>query len=266
VNIFWFRWLSLFSLDAVLVALAWQEVLARGSHVYLTWQERALLGISVWIIYILDHLLDGTIGRKLEIVNKAPRHYFISRYRFFFIGAMTLAFLIDVALLPHISFSLLIAGSTLGLITSLYLFFNTSLLTRGIWPYGKETFISLIFTLGSGLVPLVQTHEHAILFFSMMGLLTLNNINCTLIARLERGVTLESLLAHLMPSPTWIVPSVLSLLFLNYLAWHSSIITAFLASLLGLSLVPKIATRFGYEAASLATDGALVLGATLSFF
>ncbi len=214
---FWVRWLSLFSLDAVLVALAWQEVLARASAVHLTWQERALLGISVWSVYILDHLLDGAIGARLEIANKAPRHCFVRRHRFFFICALVAGLLIDVSLLPYLSFSLLIAGSALALITLFYLILNTSLLAHGMWPKGKEIAISLIFTLGCGLVPLVQTSHHAILFFSMMALLLLNNINCTLIARLERGVTLETLSTDLIPAPRLVVPAALFLLLITHL-------------------------------------------------
>ncbi|MFZ4116557.1 MAG: hypothetical protein ACOYK6_07540 [Chthoniobacterales bacterium] len=266
MNILWIRWLSLFSLDAVLVALSWQEVLARASHVHPTWQERALLGISVWIIYIVDHLLDATSRTKLKNTNQAPRHYFVLKHRFFFVSAIVLVLLIDIALLPQISSSLLVAGSVLGLITVLYLFFNTSLLTGGIWPRGKEILISLIFTLGCGLVPFVHTHEYTILLFAMMGFLILNTINCILIARLERVVDRTDLSRYLIPSPSWIVPSGLTLLLLNHLAGNAPMVTAFFISLMGLSLVPGIAKHYGYEVASLATDGALVLGAVVSFW
>lgn len=259
------RWLSLFSLDAVLVALAWQEVLARVVTIHLTWQERALLGISVWIVYILDHLLDATVTTKLETINQAPRHHFVRKHRSFFISAVIVALLMDCALLLNIPFPLLLAGSVLGLITLFYLFLNTSLLARGRWLKGREMAIAIIFTLGCGLVPFVQTHQRAVLFLSMMALLLLNGINCVLIARLERGVAIKSLAAKLIPSPTWMIPGALGVLLINHLNSGPSIVVAFLWSLMGLSLIPIIAKKFGYEVASLATDGVLVAGALLSF-
>ena len=90
-------------------------------------------------------------------------------------------------------------------------------------------------------------------------------INCILIARMERGVSLPSLSQNLIPSPRWLLPLLIVLLFLasNYYTIPTVAVASFM-SLCGLSLIPMIAKRYGYEAASLATDGALFFGALLA--
>ena len=160
-------------------------------------------------------------------------------------------------------------GLLVAFVTGIYLFFNTYFLRHAIWPRGKEIVISLIFSIGCGLVPLCQikeSHHQALVFSSMMLFFLLCLLNATLIARLERGVAGKALLMRLMPSALWILPSGLALLLLNKFLGHHVIIDPFLWSVMGLSLVPEIAKYYGKEVASLATDGALVLGAVISFF
>jgi len=278
------RWLSLLSLDAVLVALTWQEVLARIAGTKLTIEERALLGISLWIIYSVDHLLDGLVANRSpetsaaevalskkshHMAGQAPRHDFVRKNGIFFFNASLLAIVIDTSLARHIDRSLLTGGLLVALVTVVYLFFNTYFLRNAIWPRGKETVISLIFTIGCGLVPLCQikeSHHHLLIFCSMMLFFLLCLLNATIIARLERGVAGTALLRGLIPSTLWTLPSGLVLLLLNKFLGHHVIIDPFLWSVMGLSLVPEIAKYYGNEVASLATDGALVLGAVISFF
>ncbi len=278
------RWLSLLSLDAVLVALTWQEVLARVPGIKLTIEERALLGISLWIIYSVDHLLDGRVAyrspetsaaevalskKSYHMSGQAPRHDFVRKHSIFFLSASLLAIMIDTSLARHIGRSLLMGGLLVALVTGIYLFLNTYFLRHAIWPFGKEIVISLIFSIGCGLVPLCQikeSHHHLLIFWSMMLFFLLCLLNATLIARLERGVAGKALLMGLMPSALWTLPSGLALLLLNKFLGHYVIIDPFLWSVMGLSLVPEIAKYYGKEVASLATDGALVLGAVISFF
>jgi hypothetical protein len=176
---------------------------------------------------------------------------------------------INALLARHIDHSLLMGGLLVGLVTGIYLFLNTYFLKREIWPFGKEIVISLIFSIGCGLVPLCQikeSHHHLLILCSMMFFFLLCLLNATLIARLERGVAGKALLMGLMPSALWILPSGLAFLLLNKFLGHYVIIDPFLWSVMGLSLVPEIAKYYGNEVASLATDGALVLGAVISFF
>ena len=69
ITVRFLRYFNFLSIDAVLIALTWQGVFARTVDVTLTWQERTFLGISVWIVYILDHLLDAS--RQFKSLLKA---------------------------------------------------------------------------------------------------------------------------------------------------------------------------------------------------
>jgi hypothetical protein len=51
-------WLNLLSLDAPLVAIVWQDFLARSYSTPLLPQGRCVLALTVWAIYIADRLLD----------------------------------------------------------------------------------------------------------------------------------------------------------------------------------------------------------------
>jgi hypothetical protein len=67
-------WLNLLSLDAPLVALVWQDFLARCYPAVLQPAGRAALGLTVWAIYLADRLLDS---RRHE---RTPRHEFYRRH------------------------------------------------------------------------------------------------------------------------------------------------------------------------------------------
>jgi hypothetical protein len=51
-------WMNLLSLDAPLVALVWQDLLARCYGTLLLPAGRTVLGLTVWAIYIADRLMD----------------------------------------------------------------------------------------------------------------------------------------------------------------------------------------------------------------
>ena len=51
-------WFSLLSLDAPLIALVWQDFLARCYPTLLRPAGRGALGLTVWAIYLADRLLD----------------------------------------------------------------------------------------------------------------------------------------------------------------------------------------------------------------
>ncbi len=72
---------NLLSLDAPLVAIAWLYMFAKTWRVeYLPWGAYVSLGLMVWLIYVMDRLLDASIrggsSEKLE-----ARHDFHRRHR-----------------------------------------------------------------------------------------------------------------------------------------------------------------------------------------
>lgn len=76
----WVAWPSMLSLDAVMVAVVWQQLLTRGFCRHSpTWPEFVSLGATVWLIYVADRLLDAA---RLDVtVPHTLRHVFYLRYR-----------------------------------------------------------------------------------------------------------------------------------------------------------------------------------------
>ena len=70
-------WPNLLALDAPIVALVWQDYLARHYALTLHPAGRAVLALTVWAIYLLDHLVDV---RHAPVEAERPRHDFCRRH------------------------------------------------------------------------------------------------------------------------------------------------------------------------------------------
>lgn len=83
----WWMWPNLLSLDAPVVAVAWAWMFSKGwGVVSVPWQLWATLGVAVWIIYVLDRLLDVRRSGSPEELDL--RHRFHARFAKFFIVFM----------------------------------------------------------------------------------------------------------------------------------------------------------------------------------
>lgn len=67
-----FNWLAL---DAVLVAVAWLPVFGKMTGARLTMVNTVVLGGVVWLVYMLDRLLDSRVTQ-----NRQQRHHFAGRH------------------------------------------------------------------------------------------------------------------------------------------------------------------------------------------
>lgn len=257
-----FRWLNLLSFDVVLIALAWQEVFASTAHVTLRWEERVLLAIAIWMVYIIDHWFDGMVSVRSS--NNAPRHYYVRSHRLLFARLLLLALLPTIWLLGRISWNLILAGMLLASLTAAYLLLNHFFLRGGYWLKGREVMISLIFSIGCALVSVVQSHWSWLLLLWMIAFAFVALLNCTLIARMERQVSLKALAPKWFFSQQWIIGLCCAMMIFSF--FSPLIGRALCWSLLGLALVPITARRCGYEIASLAADQVLFFGALLTLF
>ena len=71
----WWLWPNLLSIDAPLVAIAWGWMFAKAwGVVSVPWQLWATLGLVVWMIYVLDRLVD--VRLEGPDANLEKRHYF----------------------------------------------------------------------------------------------------------------------------------------------------------------------------------------------
>jgi len=156
--------LNLLSLDAPLVALVWQDFLARCYPAVLQPAGRAALGLTVWAIYLADRLLDlrRASGAKETGTEETARHQFYRRHR---AGAQAL--LAGILCLDFLVACLWLRRAVLD---------RGLLVTAGVLVYlaafsaghvgrlaSKKTFAGLLFTSGTfliastGVVPLGRT-------------------------------------------------------------------------------------------------------------
>ncbi len=83
-------WINVLALDAVVVALVWLPLLAHAAGATMRWGNYVTLGMAVWVVYMLDRLLDGQrVGGPRE-----PRHTWAAQR-----PALAIAVILAVAML-----------------------------------------------------------------------------------------------------------------------------------------------------------------------
>jgi hypothetical protein len=141
----WWSWWTVLSLDAPLVAVAWQHLFAHYFGANLSLAHRCLLFLVVWLSYLADRWLDGqTLNVRLQHLS---RHRFYSSYQ----RTILVFWAILVIVTLVIAVSSLSAQAwvhCLGLLLLTLLYLEVS--HRQRWPI-KELAVSLIFSLGVGL-------------------------------------------------------------------------------------------------------------------
>lgn len=150
---------NLLSLDAPLVAVAWLYMFAKTWRVdYLPTTIYITLGLAVWVIYVVDRLLDGLMkrggGEKLE-----SRHEFHSKHRKIF-GLMAVVVGLTALILVIAQFMTKIYGYAVfgGLMVSG--FFTLSILAdhrHHEIPYAKNIIAGLAFAYGTAMLAFAYT-------------------------------------------------------------------------------------------------------------
>lgn len=141
-------WPNLLSLDAPCVAIVWQLLLARAiTPIPLV--QTAVLGLTVWLIYVADRILDGM--RPPQQAD-APRHRFARRYRVpLLIAAFIVLVLTAVLAFGYMEPVRLERGAVLALLV----FVHFHLVHRSRTPWPKELWIGCVFAAGVWLPALV---------------------------------------------------------------------------------------------------------------
>ena len=145
-KISWWLWPNVLNLDAPLVAVTWQEAFAWEADVTLSWQQRALLFLSVWAVYFADRWLDARSATD----QQAARHRLHGLNRGLTVTLGSIGALGAVALACTIlnTRAWIIAG-VMMIITSLYLVWTHLLKKHPLAP--KELWVGLIFAAGCSL-------------------------------------------------------------------------------------------------------------------
>ena len=146
------QYISWLSIDVVFGAVGGMLFFSELLHVRLEWEIYALLGMAVWSIYTLDHLLDA----QKDSGDLSPRHQFHRRFK----KSLSVVLLIIVASgglgafwILGLSRELLLSGLLAGFIVlSRFL----------IWKAGaslswlKELSIAVYYVLGISWMPLLR--------------------------------------------------------------------------------------------------------------
>jgi len=144
---FWL-WPNLLSLDAPIVAVVWQDFLARCYPSTLLAQGRWVLGLTVWAIYLADRIVD---------VGHPPEPAESSRHRFYRRHKLAMRMLLGMVLLADVLVSLIWLrpavfenGMLLGVVVLGYLAVFAALRVGGSgW---KRSTAAVVFTVGVFLV------------------------------------------------------------------------------------------------------------------
>jgi cytochrome bd-type quinol oxidase subunit 2 len=162
---------NLLSLDAPLVAVAWLHVFAQTWQLlYLPWVAYVSLGLTVWLIYVADRLLDvsllGGPSAKLE-----ARHEFHNRHRKLFqitaIAAALVVLILAVTKMPGALFEIFRQDAGVGLLPIGALlvagFFGLSMLSSqqaDEVPHTKNILAGITFAFGTAMTAHLFRREY----------------------------------------------------------------------------------------------------------
>ena len=143
-----YRFLNLISIDVAAGAMVCSAFFARIFQIQLLPDSLAALGISVWVIYSVDHLLDA---HKLKKDASTKRHLFHQQHFRAVSMVVIAAVVIDFILIQDIRKPIIIWGTVLISVILLYLLFQ-----RLLGPL-KELIGALLYSFGV-LLPALSLH------------------------------------------------------------------------------------------------------------
>jgi hypothetical protein len=141
---------NILSLDVALGAIVSALFFARVFDVHLRMNSLIALGLTVWMIYTVDHLLDA---RKLKRNASTERHRFHQRHFKVLVVILILAGLVVTSQLFFIRTPVLIGGLVLSWIIVIYF------LTLKKLKYLKELAGAILYTGGVLVAPLSLYHN-----------------------------------------------------------------------------------------------------------
>lgn len=257
MNLPWWRWPNVLSLDAPVIAVVWQEAFARAFGTPLSLAPRLVLFLVVWCVYAGDRIADGL---RLGTPPEAPaRHRFAARHQRA-LGALILGCGVTcAALMPSLSWGVVAGGAGLGVFMGLYFFWNHFAGDRFARGWAKEMVIGIVFAGGCILVPW-SIAPSAANGLPMLVLALVCTANCLLIARLERETDIqrgETSLAVRLPThlrPARMFTAVAGLAAVTLLGAWPSLQAALTLSAIGIWCGALVERRMGPEFACVWAD------------
>jgi hypothetical protein len=138
----WYRTFNILSIDVSFGAICSALFFASLLEVDIRPAGLACLGLTVWIIYTIDHLMDA---RRIGHTASSERHRYHQQHFSTLSSAVVLAVFLDACLLFFMKEKVVLAGFYLAGLVITYLLLNRYLYAL------KEFFVALIFTCGVAL-------------------------------------------------------------------------------------------------------------------
>ncbi len=146
-----YRYLAWLSLDVTAGAVVFMHFLSREFEILVHWSEMTALGISVWLIYSIDHILDARAAKE----PISPRREFHKQRIHFLLFLNVFVLCIGFWVLAQLTTDVLIAGGIIAFVALGYLVFVRIERLSGI----KEVQIAIGYTGGVSLVPLLYLEK-----------------------------------------------------------------------------------------------------------
>lgn len=147
------------SIDIAIGAVISAAFFAKLLHVDLTHQAFGALGLTVWIIYTTDHLLDT---RKLKEKALTTRHKFHQRnFKSLFVLVIIMS-VVDIVMITYIRKPVFIWGVVLASLVIIYLLAQRYLL------FLKEIFAAILYSSGVIMPALVQAELQISFYASLL--------------------------------------------------------------------------------------------------
>jgi hypothetical protein len=134
-----YRLFNLLSIDVALGSVCSALFFARILQVHILSYGLLALGLSVWIIYTVDHLLDAL---KIKSPAATARHRFHQQNFKTLLVMLAMAMVINGVIILFIRHRVLVAGLYIAAIVGIYFLINRYL------KFMKEIFIAIVYTIG----------------------------------------------------------------------------------------------------------------------
>ncbi len=173
----WWMYPNLYSLDAPIVAITWQWFFVKIFNIPISLPTTLVLALTVWVIYLLDHLLDAKSGENLKerhLFTKSNKNFFVILIFFILIGITLGCF--------YLSNIILLSGIILGLFICFY-FCLVHIKVKTLVPKlnVKELLVGIGFGLGVAL-PIITSPLSIFVWVSSVVIFSLLCwLNCRLI-------------------------------------------------------------------------------------
>ncbi|MCA8978001.1 MAG: hypothetical protein KDC98_24965 [Planctomycetes bacterium] len=184
----WWQWPTILSLDAPIVAVCWQWMLAAVVAVRLQWHHAVLLAAMTWLVYAADRWIEGFLLAPGQV--RTWRHWFYQRWRWHCLAAwLVVAAAGLVVAATRLSRAEGMAGAVLSVPVLVYLLSHQLVHRRHPWRLPKEILIAVLFALGTACLAYLHAEaapERLVAPLLLFALLCF--ANCALIAVWETEV------------------------------------------------------------------------------